>query len=54
MVALVVVVEHPVEGGRGLLHQGVVRRLLLLTAGVAVEQVVDLIRYLWRGLDSQG
>lgn len=48
-VALVVVVEHAVEGGSAQVHQGVVGRLLLLAAGVTVEEVVDLISYFWKG-----
>lgn len=44
-VALVIVVEHAVERRRSQVHQGVVGRLLLLPAGVAVEQVVDLVCY---------
>lgn len=48
LVALVVVVEHPVQRGGAQVHQSVVGRLLLLPAGVAVEQVVDLIGDLCR------
>lgn len=47
LVALVVVVEHTVEGGGAQVHQGVVGRLLLLPAGVAVKEVIDLIGYFW-------
>lgn len=36
------------EGGRAQVHQRVVGRLLLLAAGVPVEEVVDLISYLWK------
>lgn len=41
-------VEHAVEGGSAQVHQGVVGRLLLLAAGVTVEEVVDLISYFWK------
>lgn len=41
----VVVVEHPVQGGGAQVQEGVVGRLLLLPAGVAVEEIVDLVRY---------
>lgn len=47
LVALVVVVEHTVEGGGAQVHQGVVGRLLLLPAGVAIKEVIDLIGYFW-------
>lgn len=47
LVALVVVVEHTVEGGGAQVHQGVVGRLLLLPAGVAVKEVIDLIGDFW-------
>lgn len=36
------------EGGSTQVHQGVVGRLLLLAAGVTVEEVVDLISYFWK------
>lgn len=52
LVALVVVVEHTVERGSTQVHQSVVGRLLLLPTGVAIEQVVDLIRYFWKGKRS--
>lgn len=45
LVALVVVVENAVQGGGAQVHQRVVGRLLLLAAGVTVEQVVDLVSY---------
>lgn len=45
LVALVVVVEHTVQRGCTQVHQSVVRCLLLLPAGVAVEEVIDLIGY---------
>lgn len=54
LVALVVVVEHPVQGGGAQVHQSVVGRLLLLPAGVAVEQVVDLIGDLCGGRKQIG
>lgn len=48
LVALVVVVEHPVQCGSTQVHQSVVCCLLLLSAGVAVEEVIDLISYFWK------
>lgn len=49
LVALVVVVEHAAKRRSTQIHQSVVGRLLLLPTGVTVEQVVDLIRYFWKG-----
>lgn len=48
LVALVVVVEDAVQGGSAQVHQRVVGRLLLLAAGVTVEEVVDLVSDFWK------
>lgn len=48
-VTLVVVVEDAVQRGSSQVHQRVVGRLLLFAAGVAIEQVIDLVSYFWSG-----
>lgn len=47
LVVLVVVVKDSVQAGGTQVQQSVVSCLLLLTAGVAVEEVVDLVCYFW-------
>lgn len=42
---LVIVVEDSMKGGGAQVQKGVVGRLLLLPAGVAVEEIVDLVCY---------
>lgn len=44
---LVVVVKDSVQAGGTQVQQSVVGCLLLLAAGVAVEEVVDLVCYFW-------
>lgn len=42
---LVVVEEDSVKGGGAQVQEGVIGRLLLLPAGVAIEEIVDLVGY---------
>lgn len=42
---LVVVVKDSVKGGGAQVQESVVGRLLLLPAGVAIEEIVDLVCY---------
>lgn len=42
---LVVVVKDSVKGGGAQVQEGVVGRLLFLPAGVAIEEIVDLVCY---------
>lgn len=46
---LVVVEEDPVQARRAQVQQSVVGCLLLLAAGVAIEEIVDLVCYFWVG-----
>lgn len=50
---LVVVVENSVQGGGTQIQKGVVSRLLLLPTCVAIEEIVDLVRYFWGGQTRQ-
>lgn len=47
LIVLVVVVKDSVEAGGAQVQQSVVGCLLLLAAGVAIEEVVDLVCYFW-------
>ena len=48
LIVLVIVVEDSMESGGAQIQKRVVGRLLLLPAGIAIEEIVDLVCYFWQ------